>query len=1380
MKSKLFRRKIRAGAAFAVALAGLAFNATAANWYVATEGSDANSGVSWEQALATPAAAVALASVGDTVLVSNGNYVVSTPIVWDLGGLTIRGAGANADDTVLQASGTRILTMQGVGNVISNLQFIGATSEAVLIQNGNNSVIGDCVFASNDYGLVLSNSSHCAISGAVFTNNTSAGVWLRYSQYNIWQDCRFLRNKSGFHNGEPNDGRKGDSRGQQFTRCIFAHQSAYAALLSADRSGTGVVFNHCTFFNNKNIVNYGQYAGGVITNSIVAGVARVLHQTTETANPYAYVGASLLHAIARINGNDRAKALESAVVSPTGPSFVDPGHDDFRLYADSPALGQTEDGKAYGAYPEAADAVALPAVGIWYVDATGGSDANDGATSETAFATLQKAASVVTPGDLVEVAAGTYAGPVVVSAAGSLTRPIRFRGVPGAVISGGDYGTHLRQASNVILEGFEIQSATTYGVYAEGSADWTLTNCVVRGATAGGISAFRTVGGFVSGCIITNNNSYGILLRGSGTTVYRSFVCHNKNTGIFGQTPDSVFSSGGHFILESAIAFNSGSGITLPGTRVNNYGWNVRSSVIFGNTANGFADIMHNNAGTITNCIVANNGTTGIKGYTASTMVADYNNVSGNAIAYDSYVTFGPNNIAVDPVFVDAPVLNFHLYEDSPCIAAGEGGVDIGMYPNGPTVTYETSANYFVAPGGDDSAAGTSWEAAFATIGKAASVVGYGGTVEIASGVYTGQVALATPGLATLPIRFHGNGMVAIVWTNGPAITADGANYTILENFTVASTAGSGVHLANSTGMTISNFVVEASQNGIHLYGSGNATLHDVVVRNCGAYGIQLELSNGFTLNDGVVADNASDGIHIGGNYRNNPCVGGTLRRCWIARNGSDGVLFEGDSSSGWTVEQTTVVANRGKGIGGSGSGGNWSPVTVTNSVVAYNTGIGLYMVNTLSPYTHSLFYGNGWDIQKNDSLPTNSVPGADRGGNVFEDPNLVSYMTDDGALYVDSPALGSGAGGVNMGVYPGAGVTYSAPRSFFVRNDGSDANNGLTDTPEGAWASLEPVVATPLRPGDTIHIASGVYTGAVVFAGVTGTASRPIRISGTPDAILLASAGQGMTFAQATRIVIDGLSFLGEDGQSDTLLSFVDARSCLLRQSTLNGGGWNDAGGNLRVLHSPVFTAERCDISGSHAWNAVYLEGSPRILLVNSEIHDNSRRGVWVRSEKVMSAIRQCNIYNNTEGVRLDNFSSIDIQSSLFHGNSINGLFLFANGIASEISNTIFYDNTYGIYRETHNPPYIIKNCLFWANTTADCQNIELDAASLVADPLFRDPDDGGFRLLSESPAIDAGYNQDWMVEATDMAGSPRVDNFIVDIGPYELFTHPTLYLLR
>ncbi len=61
------------------------------------------------------------------------------------------------------------------------------------------------------------------------------------------------------------------------------------------------------------------------------------------------------------------------------------------------------------------------------------------------------------------------------------------------------------------------------------------------------------------------------------------------------------------------------------------------------------------------------------------------------------------------------------------------------------------------------------------------------------------------------------------------------------------------------------------------------------------------------------------------------------------------------------------------------------------------------------------------------------------------------------------------------------------------------------------------------------------------------------------------------------------------------------------------------------------------------------------------------------------------------------------------------------------------------------------------------------LGQGNITNEPQFVDAAAGDYRLLPSSPCIDAGINQDWMFDATDLAGNPRMLNGRVDMGAYE-----------
>ena len=85
--------------------------------------------------------------------------------------------------------------------------------------------------------------------------------------------------------------------------------------------------------------------------------------------------------------------------------------------------------------------------------------------------------------------------------------------------------------------------------------------------------------------------------------------------------------------------------------------------------------------------------------------------------------------------------------------------------------------------------------------------------------------------------------------------------------------------------------------------------------------------------------------------------------------------------------------------------------------------------------------------------------------------------------------------------------------------------------------------------------------------------------------------------------------------------------------------------------------------------------------------------------------------------------------------------------------------------------PASCYQNCCIWPSG-ASLQNKFTAANGCVnANPLFADVANGDFSLQPSSPCRNVGVLEDWMTDATDLAGSKRVSGKGVDMGCYELF---------
>jgi len=94
------------------------------------------------------------------------------------------------------------------------------------------------------------------------------------------------------------------------------------------------------------------------------------------------------------------------------------------------------------------------------------------------------------------------------------------------------------------------------------------------------------------------------------------------------------------------------------------------------------------------------------------------------------------------------------------------------------------------------------------------------------------------------------------------------------------------------------------------------------------------------------------------------------------------------------------------------------------------------------------------------------------------------------------------------------------------------------------------------------------------------------------------------------------------------------------------------------------------------------------------------------------------------------------------------------------------------------------LVNCIVYSNSAATGPNYggsctlnnscttplpTSGTGNISDDPAFINPTANDFHLATNSPCIDSGTNQNWMLTATDLDGRPRIIHGVVDMGAYE-----------
>lgn len=194
-----------------------------------------------------------------------------------------------------------------------------------------------------------------------------------------------------------------------------------------------------------------------------------------------------------------------------------------------------------------------PEPGRTYYVAPGGDDGGPGTLSEP-WATIQKAAAAMYPGDTVCVRGGTYTGSVAPSRSGTTHSYISYRAYPGetpVLHGGGTTGFDLTGRSWIRLEGLTVSGFSGNGVLAgAGAHDIEMLDCVLEGNCTGSV----WTGGFMAlqdtseiyleGCVARDNAGFGFASdftpRARYVTLSSCESARNGNDG-FGFYADRVY-----------------------------------------------------------------------------------------------------------------------------------------------------------------------------------------------------------------------------------------------------------------------------------------------------------------------------------------------------------------------------------------------------------------------------------------------------------------------------------------------------------------------------------------------------------------------------------------------------------------------------------------------------------------------------------------------------------------------------------------------------------------------------------------------------------------------------------------------------------------------
>ena len=1273
------------------------------------------------------------------------------------------------------AEGVKFLSASA-NNVLTNVSSCGNTGVGLLMRDGFYfSIVGGSYAHNRSDGIAFENTDNGLVRGAAIHGNRYNGIRggtsnsSTYESDNITVDrCAIFLNGISLSSSFKNTGNN-------------ASQSSGIALQHNSKS-TGWIITNCVLYANTQSGLYvwetcsGTLFDTIIANNGTVGLNLANHSSvTVVANRISFWG----------NGVPYTTTTRLTLNSPYAfpPGFTDGNRGDFRLYADSACQDLGANGTDLGLYPEG-PAVALPSVETYYVR-TDGSDLNTGLSNDAggAFLTPGKAASVATPGDTIRIQPGLY-GSFTCTASGTATNPVVFVADGAVTVAGGTAALTLDRAAWHVFSGLCLSNAT-YGIKLDFASDTLVTNCIVAKNASYGIYANESGGLTMVDSASLRNGSHGVLFVGKGASrLERCAFSFNTGSGVYAGANLTLGRRIANYVTlyRCTLFANVAHGISLEGDSYCS-NWTVEHDVINNNGGSGMTAGHWCSGHVLKNSILGFNGGYGVgPSGTGASITCTYNDVFANALGNYSGFTAGTGSLSVDPLLVNPGGGDFHLFAGSSCIDAAQSARDMGVWPDAAATAVPAATTYYVRTDGNDANTGlaNTPAGAFLTVQKAADTVGANGTVRIQPGFFDENVVVTLTAPATLPATFVADGQVSV--TNaGHAFLLDAAAGIVLDGLTVRGGTGSdGIRLSNARACVLTNLTAAGSgAYGIYLLNSPGTVVAHCTVTNNTSDGLYLYNANGTLAYDNLFAYNKSSGVRVGINNSSAGSDNVILRRCRVIRNSSDGIFVRRDSySDNWIIDGCTIYGNYGSGIYKDAYN---SGMKLTNSIVVANHGYDI---------VPSAEYGTGVTIGRNDLYASRTRwPAADKhfidiGGNIRTDPGFVAPWADDFRLYEGAPAAGAGGGGCDLGYLPGGPrVALPSAATYYVRLDGNDGNDGLANTPEGAFLTIQQAVDTA-GVGDTIRIQSGVYNEAVVIAHggagdvwLTLVADGAVSITNGPLPAL--------TVLGAHRVRFQGLCVTSGTGNGVVLNESVGCRfeSCTLADSKL-------AGAHLYRSHDIQFAG--CTITGNQTDGVrVYVSGQP--AFERCRITGNTGSGINVGSYGGptylggdFGLVRNSLVWSNTaRGLDTERDSTVrywTIESSVFHANA-HGIYMdYSCGLGVIARNCIVTASTVaGIYRG--GDAFTVMNCDVFGNT-ANYSGTFTPVNSISTDPLFRNAAAGNFKIPSASPCVDVGTNQLWMARgqatATDFDGNPRIANKLVDIGAYETATTASILIVR
>lgn len=365
------------------------------------------------------------------------------------------------------------------------------------------------------------------------------------------------------------------------------------------------------------------------------------------------------------------------------------------------------------------------------------------------------------------------------------------------------------------------------------------------------------------------------------------------------------------------------------------------------------------------------------------------------------------------------------------------------------------------------------------------------------------------------------------------------------------------------------------------------------------------------------------------------------------------------------------------------------------------------------------------------------------------------------------------------------ASLKISAP-TCYVGRAGSSTPTFPYDTWATAATNIHDAMAEAVT-GAVVMVTNGTYS--VTQELVLAEAITVRSANGALFTTLDAGGGRRCFSMSDPGALVKGLTLSrGYDGSQGggVYLSYGTVADCVITNGSVSSGGTSGGGGGIFVINGTVTNCVIARNSVVQHGGGVRMMGAG--LVTHCIIASNRTTSVTGSAGQGGGAVveggtlRNClivgNVASNNGGgvsIGVGTMESCTVVSNTSAGTDGGGVRVHGSTTPT-IINSIVRDNVYLTAVPSNfgaGTPVVSYSCLEFTWVGA--------GGNIWVDPQFMGAATGDYRPRYDSPCRNKGLNQAWMVGAVDLAGMPRIQVHVVDMGAYEALTPPgTCFTVR